>query len=160
MVIIKSWLEDFIDIGSYQTDKIVDALNKIGFEVECVTAYIPPENIVIGKIIEREAHPDAEKLSVCKVDVGANEPLQIVCGAPNARAGLTVAVAIDGAVMPSGLKIAKTTLRGVDSFGMICSSEELGYPKVNSGIWELDSSFVQQKSGEQLCDLPQFCETV
>lgn len=160
MVIVRSWLSEFIDISEISDEQIVDALNKIGFEVEGVTKYAPPENVVIGYIREREPHPNAEKLSVCKVDIGANEPLQIVCGAPNARAGLTVAVATNGAVMPNGLKIAPTVLRGIDSFGMICSSTELNYPKTNDGIWELDSSIGEFSIGAKLTDLKCFYETV
>lgn len=97
---------------------------------------------VVGHVLEKSSHENADKLSVCKVDVG-EEVLQIVCGAPNVEKDQKVVVAKIGATMPSGLKIKPTTLRGVDSFGMICSKEELGLPKGENekGIYILDDSY-------------------
>ncbi|NLY80448.1 MAG: DUF4479 domain-containing protein, partial [Lysinibacillus sp.] len=94
---------------------------------------------VVGYVESKEKHPNADKLSICKVNVG-EEVLQIVCGAPNVEAGQKVVVAKIGAVMPSGMLIKPSQLRGVDSFGMICSARELAIPNAPSqkGILVLD----------------------
>lgn len=97
---------------------------------------------VVGKVLENTQHEDADKLSVCQVDVG-EEKLQIVCGAPNVAAGQKVVVAKNGAIMISGLEIKPTSLRGVESNGMICSREELGLdnPENEEGIYVLDDHY-------------------
>jgi tRNA-binding protein len=97
---------------------------------------------VVGYVLEKEQHENADKLSVCKVDVG-EEVLQIVCGAPNVDKGQKVVVAKVGATMPSGLRIKPTELRGVPSNGMICSQKELGMPNApnEKGIYVLDDSY-------------------
>ena len=91
----------------------------------------------MGHVTQREGHPDADRLSVCQVDIGKGEPVQIVCGASNVRQGLKVAVVQVGGVLPGDFKIKKAKLRGVESHGMICSSSELGLGKGNEGIMEL-----------------------
>ncbi len=98
---------------------------------------------VVGHVLEKSAHENADKLSVCQVDVGEEAPLQIVCGAPNIDAGQKVVVAKIGAVMPSGLRIKPSTLRGVPSNGMICSQKELNLPNApeEKGIYVLEESF-------------------
>lgn len=98
---------------------------------------------VVGHVLSKEKHENADKLSVCMVDVGASEPLQIVCGAPNVDKGQKVVVAKVGATMPSGLKIKASELRGVPSNGMICSQKELGLPNApkEKGIYVLDDSY-------------------
>ncbi|WP_407272257.1 YtpR family tRNA-binding protein [Radiobacillus sp. PE A8.2] len=97
---------------------------------------------VVGYVVEKQPHENADKLSVCKVDVG-NEMLQIVCGAPNIDANQKVVVAKVGAIMPSGLEIKPTQLRGVDSNGMICSQKELGIPNApkEKGIYVLADNY-------------------
>ncbi|WP_068674779.1 YtpR family tRNA-binding protein [Oceanobacillus sp. Castelsardo] len=97
---------------------------------------------VVGYVMSKEQHENADKLSICQVDVGEEEPLQIVCGAPNIDKGQKVVVAKVGATMPSGLKIKPTELRGVASNGMICSQKELGMPNAptEKGIYVLDDS--------------------
>ncbi|PGL69049.1 YtpR family tRNA-binding protein [Bacillus sp. AFS055030] len=111
------------------TEHIVNTVNELlakeGFEDKLVLDLSP--KFVIGYVIEKEKHPNADKLNICKVDVGT-ETLQIVCGAPNVEQGQKVVVAKVGAVMPSGLVIKDANLRGVDSFGMICSARELDLP--------------------------------
>ena len=98
-----------------------------------------PSSRDVGIVSERNAHPNADKLSVCQVDVGSDQPLQIVCGAPNVRAELPVPVAMVGAVLPAvGLTIKAGELRGVTSEGMICSLAELGLESDLDGIAELD----------------------
>lgn len=98
---------------------------------------------VVGYVMSKEPHENADKLSVCQVDVGEESPLQIVCGAPNVDAGQKVVVAKIGAVMPSGLVIKPTELRGIASNGMICSQKELGLPNApqEKGIYVLDDSY-------------------
>jgi len=96
------------------------------------------DKIVVGEIISTERHPDAEKLTVCMVNVGQEEPLQIVCGAKNVAPGLKVPVALHGAKLPGGKKIKKGKLRGVLSNGMICAQDELGFERDIDGIWVLD----------------------
>ena len=95
-------------------------------EVESLYKLVDASNLVIGKVLTCEKHPDANKLSVTTVDVGQSEPLQIICGAPNIAAEQLVIVALVGAVLPGDFKIKKAKIRGIESKGMICSLEELG----------------------------------
>lgn len=97
------------------------------------------DKVIVGEIIATEKHPDAEKLTVCTVNVGQEEPLQIVCGAKNVEPGLKVPVALHGAKLPGGRKIKKGKLRGVLSNGMICAQDELGFERDIDGIWVLAS---------------------
>ncbi len=107
-----------------------------GLEVDSVARAGPAlDDVVVGRIQRAGPHPDADKLRVCDVDVGRQSSLRIVCGAPNARGGLRVAVALPGASLPNGMTISRTTIRGVESNGMICSPAELarrvrGHPGV------------------------------
>jgi phenylalanyl-tRNA synthetase beta chain len=111
-----------------------------GFEVEDIEDWRSwADGVVLGKILQAEQHPNADKLRVCQVDIGASEPLNIVCGAPNAAAGMVVAVATIGTYLPKvNLTLKKTKLRGVPSEGMICSLAELGLEKDSSGIHNFD----------------------
>ena len=120
MIVTKQWLNEWIDLGAIDTDKISLALNAIGLEVDGLTKIRIPQNVVVGKVISCEKHPNADKLNVCQVDVGENVQ-QIVCGAKNVSAGQMVAVALIRAELPGGLKIKKAKLRDVESCGMICS---------------------------------------
>src|SRR5262249_56768146 len=98
-----------------------------GTEVERVVHHgvASPDGFVVGKVLAAERHPDADRLNVCRVDLGEDEPAQIVCGAPNVAAGQTVAVARPGAVLPDGTKLRKAKLRGVESAGMVLNEPEL-----------------------------------
>ena len=124
------------------TETLVNTLNELlakeGFTDSLVLDLSP--KFVVGYVQKKEKHPNADKLNVCKVDVGT-ETLQIVCGAPNVEQGQKVVVAKVGAVMPSGLVIKDANLRGVDSFGMICSARELDLPNApqEKGILVLES---------------------
>lgn len=151
MIVTRSWLEEWIDLSGITTDELAKRFNAIGLEVDRVEQFRVPERIVVGKVLECEKHPDADKLNVCQVDVGS-EVKQIVCGGANVRAGLTVAVAIEGAQMPGGLKIKPVKLRGVASDGMICSSGEIGQPKLEDGIMELDESIGELPLGSALSE--------
>ncbi|MUU64809.1 phenylalanine--tRNA ligase subunit beta [Helicobacter pylori] len=128
--------------------KLCENLSRLGLEVESCIPYIAPKNVVVGKVLEKAPHKNAEKLSVCQVDVG-KEVLQIVCGAKNVAKNQFAPVALKGAIIGS-TTIAKTELRGVESHGMICSSIELGFPKINDGILELDESVGELVLGKEL----------
>lgn len=122
-----SWLSDYTDIEGISPKEYADKLTMTGSKVEGVE-YLGAEldKVVAGKVLSCEMHPDSDHLHVCMVDVGEEEPLQIVCGAPNVAEGQMVPVALNGAVLPGGVKIKKGKLRGVVSNGMICSHEEMG----------------------------------
>ncbi|MEM0912307.1 MAG: phenylalanine--tRNA ligase subunit beta, partial [Pseudomonadota bacterium] len=133
----ESWLREWVN-PALDTDALCEKLSMAGLEVDGVEPVAAPFNgVVVGHVVECAQHPDADKLQVIKVDVGTGELLDIVCGAPNCRAGLKVAVATVGAVLPDNFKIKKAKLRGQPSFGMLCSFSELGMGEDHSGIIEL-----------------------
>ncbi len=134
--------------------KLCEDLSRLGLEVESCMLCTAPKNVVVGKVLEKAPHKNAEKLSVCQVDVG-KEVLQIVCGAKNVAPNQFVPVALNGALIGS-TTIAKTELRGVESCGMICSSNELGFPKINDGILELDESVGELVLGKGLNEYAPF----
>ena len=122
-----SWLSDYTDISGVSPKEYADKITMSGSKVEGVENLgADIDKVVVGKVIKCEMHPDSDHLHVCMVDVGENEPLQIVCGAPNVAEGQKVPVALNGSLLPGGVKIKKGKLRGVVSNGMICSHEELG----------------------------------
>lgn len=153
MIVTKQWLNEWIDINAIETDKIAIALNSIGLEVDGVTKIRIPSNVVVGKVVSLEKHPNADKLNVCQVDIGTSIE-QIVCGAKNVAAGQMVAVATIGALLPGGIKIKAAKLRDVMSCGMLCSSSELGLPKINEGIMILDESIGELQIGKSLSEYP------
>jgi phenylalanyl-tRNA synthetase beta chain len=127
MKVSYNWLKDYIDLTGITPQELAEKLTRSGVEVESVEARNKGvQGIVVGYVAERSKHPDADKLNVCQVDVGAEQKLQIVCGAANVDAGQKVVVSVVGATLPGGLKIKKAKLRGVESQGMICSAKELG----------------------------------
>ena len=133
----ESWLREWVN-PDITTDEMSHQLSMAGLEVDGVETAAPVFNgVVVGEIISREQHPDADKLGVCQVNVGGEENLQIVCGAKNAAAGMKVAVATVGAKLPGDFKIKKAKLRGVESLGMICSASELGLAESSDGIMSL-----------------------
>ena len=116
-------------------------LTLAGLEVEAVEPAAPPfTGVVVGEVLSAIRHPNAEKLSLCEVTTDGNDRLQIVCGAPNVRAGLKVAVAMVGADLPGDVHIKRAKLRGIESNGMLCSSRELGLGTEHDGIMELPAS--------------------
>ena len=122
-----SWLSDYTDISGITPQQYADKLTMTGSKVEGGEDLGKELSMVVtGKVIECEPHPDSDHLSVCKVDAGTGELLQIVCGAPNVKAGVIAPVALNGAVLPGGVKIKKGKLRGVESNGMLCAHDELG----------------------------------
>ena len=124
------WLDEYVDINT-TTQDFIDKITLSGSKVESVTSLAKDiTNVVTGKVLEIEKHPDADKLVITKVDVGNGEPLQIVTGAPNLYVGAIVPVALIGATVYHGAsleKIKKGKLRGIESNGMMCSIEELGF---------------------------------
>ena len=145
MNIVYSWLKDFIDID-IPVEELADALTQSGLEVASVHKRTTPQGIVIGRVLEKTPHPNADRLSVCKVDAGGEEPLTIVCGAPNVAPGMHVPCATIGTVFSEDFAIKKTKLRGVESYGMLCSEKELGLSDDNSGLMSLSASTVPGKS--------------
>ena len=135
MKFAESWLRAYCDpkIG---TQELADGLTMAGFEVESMKPVAPRfEQIVVAKVLSVERHPQADKLTVCQVQVSQSDVVHsIVCGAPNVAAGIVVPCALPGAVMPSGMQIKVSKLRGVESQGMLCSSSELGLSEDHSGL--------------------------
>ncbi|WP_231201543.1 phenylalanine--tRNA ligase subunit beta [Helicobacter pylori] len=146
-------LSVFVDVPK-DIAKLCEDLSRLGLEVESCIPCVAPKNVVVGKVLEKAPHKNAEKLSVCQVGVG-KEVLQIVCGAKNVAPNQFVPVALNGALIGS-TTIAKTELRGVESCGMICSSNELGFPKINDGILELDESVGELVLGKGLNEYAPF----
>lgn len=140
----ENWLREWVN-PNVSTEELVEKLTMAGLEVDEFEFLGDKFNgVVVGEVVEAEQHPDADKLRVCKVNVGdkSNENLQIICGAPNARAGIKVAVAMIGAVLPGDFKIKKAKLRGVESYGMLCSATELEVGEESDGILELNSDAI------------------
>ncbi len=127
---LQSFFEEPLDKAS-----VLERLTMAGLEVEGEASVAPEfSGIVIGKVIECERHPDADKLSICKVDVNKEEPLQIICGASNVKVGVKIPCAKVGAVLPGDFKIAERKMRGIVSYGMLCSGDEIGYPDGVDGL--------------------------
>src|SRR5512139_1987452 len=124
MKVSTAWLKEWVNTG-WDTATLAHRLTMAGLEVEAVERAAPAfSGVVVARVLERRPHPDADKLSVCMVDFGGPAPAQVVCGAANARAGMTAALAQIGAELPGGMKIRKAKLRGVESAGMLCSARE------------------------------------
>lgn len=162
MLVSQKWLNDYakvdVDVKEYTDRMIMSGSNletyvKVGDEIE---------NVVVGQIISKEKHPDADKLNVCMLNVGQDEPIQIVCGAPNVSEGIKVPIALHKSRLPGGVKITKGKLRGVVSNGMICSAGELGFDeKVNpfmhkDGIWILPEDAEVGKGFVEAMDLEDY----
>ena len=137
MKLTLDWLQNYVDISGLAPEKLADHLTMLGLEVDAVTPLhedLAP--LKTGLVVAAERHPDADKLTVCQVKIG-DTTHQIVCGAPNVRKDLNVVVALPGTVLPGDIKIGKSKIRGVESFGMICSERELGLSTAHDGIMEL-----------------------
>jgi len=147
-----NWLREYCS-PDLDTAEIEERLTMTGTKVETILHHgvSATEHFVVGRVLDAQPHPDADRLKVCKVDVGEAEPAQIVCGAPNVAAGQTVAVALPGARMPDGTKIKAAKLRGVPSHGMILAADELQIDNDHSGIMVLDELVLEAgapRSGE------------
>ena len=157
MKVSLKWLSDYVDVPS-DIKEFCDRLDLTGTGVEGVeklgSAY---DGVVVGHVLTCEPHPDSDHMHVVTVDVGAGEPVQIVCGAPNIAAGIKVPVATIGAVLPGDFKIKKSKLRGVTSCGMCCSKRELGMGTDHEGIWILPEDAA---CGQPIADCLKLTDTV
>ena len=137
MLISYKWLQDYVQIP-WEPEELAQRLTMAGLEVEGITPLAPElPRVFIGSVNEVVKHPQADNLKICSVDVGEQGTYSIVCGAPNVAEGQTVAVALEGALLPGGLEIKPVELRGIPSNGMICSQAELGLSDDHAGIWVL-----------------------
>jgi len=153
MRISVNWLNEWLGTPAEARD-LAARLTMAGLEVEGIEPAAPPlAGIVVGEIVECDKHPNADSLSVCKVQAGGPEPLQIVCGAPNARVGLKAPLATVGTKMPGGMEIKQAKLRGVESHGMLCSARELGLAEDSSGLLELPENCAAGQSITAALDL-------
>ena len=144
-----SWLGKYISLDGLSAAQLADRLTMLGLEVEAVQElYAGLEAVKTAKVLSVQKHPNADRLTLCEVEVGENV-LPIVCGAPNVRAGLVTAIALPGATLPGGLMIKKAKVRGQVSEGMLCSWKELGISEASSGIVELDAAL---PSGQPLTE--------
>jgi len=133
----ESWLREWVN-PAVDTRTLADQLTMAGLEVDAVEPAAPEfSGVLVGRVQAVEAHPNAEKLRLCRVDVGSGEPLQIICGAANVVADMKVPVATLGARLPGGVEIKRAKLRGVESLGMICAASELGLAESSEGILPL-----------------------
>jgi phenylalanyl-tRNA synthetase beta chain len=145
MKVSVNWLKEYIDLDKVDIKDLSKKMVTVGNELESLKKLVDANNLVVGYVIDKKRHPEADKLSVCLVDVGDKEPLQIVCGAPNVDQGQKVIVSKVGAVLPGNFEIKKVNIRGVESNGMICALEELGLEskyipdQFKDGIYVLDS---------------------
>jgi phenylalanyl-tRNA synthetase beta chain len=131
------WLKEWVQPVPAPRE-LAHVLTMGGLEVDGIQPAAPPfHGVVVARILSVVAHPQADRLRVCQVDDGSAEALQVVCGAANAAEGLRIPLARVGAVLPSGLKIKAARLRGVESFGMLCSAQELGLAEASEGLLEL-----------------------
>jgi len=159
MILTRSWLNEWIDLSDISTDELCKRLNSLGLEVDSVQELCAPLNVVVGRVISCEKHPNADKLNVCRVEVGA-ETKQIVCGAKNVVDATFVSVAMIGAKLPNGLEIKHRKIRGIESEGMICSSSELGLPSINDGIMILDESIGELEVGKEIGEYEIFNDAI
>lgn len=159
MIVTRSWLNEFIDLSKVSNKKLYKTFNSIGLEVDSLIQIEIAKKVVIGKIISCEKHPDADKLNVCKIDVGSGIR-QIVCGAANVVDAEYVAVATIGAVLPGNFVIKHAKLRGVESEGMVCAASELGLPDMGKGIMILDESIGELEVGRELGSYEKIEDTI
>lgn len=139
MQISEAWLRSFVD-PAIDSDTLAERLTMAGLEVEESRPVAPPfTKVVVAHVLEVARHPNADRLSLCKVDAGTGGALDIVCGAPNVAAGMKVPCALEGAELPGGLTIRRAKVRGVESNGMLCSARELGLSEDHSGLMALAS---------------------
>ncbi len=156
MRISLQWLRDWVDTGD-DVPALAHSLTMAGLEIEGIERAAPAlTGIVVGEVLAVEKHPDAEKLNICRVSNGREE-LQIVCGAPNVRAGMKAPLAVIGATLPNGTEIRKAKLRGVESNGMLCSARELGLNEEAGGLMNLPSVLT---TGQDLVAALQLDDTI
>lgn len=148
-----SWLEQFTSTAGFSPAQLADRLTMLGLEVDSVEElFVELDAIITAKVVSVAKHPDADKLTLCQVDTGT-EQIQVVCGAPNVRAGMVSALACPGVQLPDGTKIKKAKVRGIESAGMLCSARELGLSVDHSGIMDLDENLAAGQSLRQALKL-------
>ena len=126
MLVSLEWLKEYVDFDLSPVE-LAEKLTMVGLELEEFVS-VPLDGldkVVVGKIVRKEKHPNADKLSLCTVDIGKGEGLDVVCGAPNAKEGSLYPLALEGAELPSGMKVKAAKIRGETSHGMLCSEREL-----------------------------------
>ncbi len=139
MNVTLNWLKNYINF-EFSPSELADRLTMLGVEVESIKQLgAELEGVIVGSVTSIRPHPNADKLVLCQVDTGGTETLQIVCGAPNARAGMLAPIATIGATLPVGLTIKRAKLRGETSEGMLCSEKELGLSEDAAGLMELST---------------------
>jgi len=144
-----NWLQDFVS-WTESPEELAHKLTLLGLNVEGVEEFVLSfPGVVVARVVECEAHPNADRLSLCQVHDGT-ETVSVVCGAPNVRAGLNVLLAQPGAVLPGGFRLKKTRIRGVESRGMICSGSELGLSQDSQGILELPGEAVPGTAADEM----------
>ena len=139
MLISNEWLKDYVNVDQ-SVQALAERITRTGIEVDDIIDYTKILKLVVGHVLSKTPHPDADKLNICQVDLGEEEPVQIVCGAPNVDEGQHVIVAKVGGRLPGGIKIKRAKLRGERSEGMICSLQEIGIsshvtPKIMSQVY-------------------------
>jgi len=150
----ESWLREHVKVDATR-EELSSRLTAIGLEVEALEEIGGAlKGVIVAEIIAAEKHPEADRLQVCSVNLGTGTPVQIVCGAPNARVGLKAPLATVGAVLPGGLEIKPAKLRGVESFGMLCSAKELMIDPDASGLLELPTDAPVGAALSQYLGLP------
>ena len=149
MKITTSWLKDHLDT-KLNENQIIDKLTDIGLEVESVeNQHSDLDSFLVAKILKAKKHPDADRLKVCDVDIGAKDSVKVVCGAPNAKEGLITIYAPPGAIIPKNqMKLVVSKIRGVTSYGMLCSASELNLSDESNGITELSNTKYNTKIGK------------
>ena len=149
------WLREYIDLPTEDPAELGRAFDMLGHAVESVYELgVDWTSVVIGRVESVAAHPRADKVRVTTVDVGHEEPYQIICGAWNFEAGAKVPVALPGAVLPGGFAISVRAIRGVESHGMICSERELGLGEEHEGILVLEDDAPVGEPFESILELP------
>ena len=146
MKITTNWLKEHLDT-KFNEEKIIDKLTDVGLEVEGVDSQSGQlDSFIVAKILKVEKHPDADRLRVCDVDIGLDDHVKVVCGAPNAKEGLLTIYAPPGAVVPKNqMKLVVSKIRGVTSYGMLCSGSELNLSDESDGITELPPENIIKK---------------
>jgi phenylalanyl-tRNA synthetase beta chain len=157
MKISEQWLREWVN-PDLSSEALGHQLTMAGLEVDAIDAIPPaPEKVVVGKVLELNPHPNADKLRICSVDIGSDEPISIVCGASNVVVGGLYPVATIGAVLPGNFKIKQSKLRGEPSFGMLCSASELGLETQSEGLYPLDDN---AQPGTPIADIICFTDHV
>ena len=148
----ESWLRSFVN-PSLSSDELAHLLTMAGLEVEAMAAVAPAfDKVVVAQVLTKDKHVDADRLNVLTVDIGQAEPLSIVCGAQNVSVGMKAPCALVGAKLP-GIEIKQAKVRGVASFGMMCSEKELGLAEESQGLMELAVDAVVGQSIREHLDL-------